>query len=243
MKFSFVKAVFLGSVLVLSGCFFPQNERQANQVPYLDQLASVQTVIDSFQENTGVLPIKTFNEQTPTYERYVIDFRQLVPGYMQEPPGTAFENGGAYQYVLVNVEEDPTVKLIDLQSMNTIRELTSKINDYKSKHTYAPYTNILSDGLFELDFEKLSYEQPPYVISPYTGNTLPLLYSSTGEIIIDYASDINQVLEDHDVDQETDLRPLLYEDSPFVPFRSVPYTLNEDSEPELDPLFVAPSEE
>ncbi|TSB47170.1 hypothetical protein FN960_07735 [Alkalicoccobacillus porphyridii] len=238
-----MKALLLGAMLLLTGCFYPQGERQASQVPYLDQLASVQSAVDSFQENTGVLPIQTFNEQTPTYNRYVIDFRQLIPRYMQEPPGTAFENGGVYQYVLVDVEEDPTVKLIDLQSVSTIQDFTRKINTYRSQHTYAPVKEFVADGIFELDYEKLSYDQPPVVISPYTGNTLPLLYSNQGEIIIDYASDINQIIQEHEVEEGEDLRPLLYENSPFVPFHSVPYTLNEDQEPELDPQFIHTTEE
>ncbi|WYP28253.1 hypothetical protein NSQ54_09215 [Alkalihalobacillus sp. FSL W8-0930] len=235
-----LKALFLGSLLLLTGCFYPQNERQASKAAYLDQLASVQSAVDSFQEDTAVLPIQTFDEHTPTYQRYVIDFRQLVPRYMQEPPGTAFENGGMYQYTLVNVEENPTVKLIDLNSLKTIQELTSRLNNYRSQHTYAPVKDIAADGLFEIDFEKLSYKEEPVIISPYSGNSLPFLYSNTGELVIDYASDINIRLNDLDeVNTDEDLRPLLYEEAPFVPFHSVPYTLSESGEPELNPSFEA----
>ncbi|MEK4564850.1 hypothetical protein MKX54_09295 [Alkalihalobacillus sp. FSL R5-0424] len=240
MMKQFLKALFLGSLLLLAGCFYPQNERQASQAAYLDQLASVQSAVESFQEDTAVLPIQTFDEHTPTYQRYVIDFRQLVPRYMQEPPGTAFENGGMYQYTLVNVEENPTVKLIDLNSLKTIQELTSRLNNYRSQHTYAPVKDIVADGLFEIDFEKLSYKEEPVIISPYTGNSLPFLYSNTGELVIDYASDINIRLNDLDeVSTDEDLRPLLYEEAPFVPFHSVPYTLSESGEPELNPSFEA----
>ena len=237
-----LKALFLCSLCFLSGCFYPQSERQASQAAYLDQMASVQSAINNFQEDTGVLPIQTFDENTPTYQRYIIDFRQLVPRYMQEPPGTAFESGGMYQYALVDVEENPTVKVIDLHAVQTIQELTSRINNYRSQHTYAPVKEIVAKGLFELDYEMLSYKEAPVVISPYTGNTLPLLYSNTGEIIIDYASDINQLLQEgEEVNEGEDLRPLLYKDAPFVPFHSVPYTLNESGEPELNPLFTETS--
>ncbi|MDQ0205908.1 hypothetical protein [Alkalicoccobacillus murimartini] len=237
MKRIILKALFLGCVVVLAGCFYPQGERQASQVAYLDQLASVQTAVDAFQDDTGVLPIQTFDENTPTYQRYVIDFRQLVPRYMQEAPGTAFESGGLFQFVLVNVEEEPTVKVIDLQSVKTIQDLNRRINNYRSQHTYAPVKDMLGNGLFVLDYEKLSYKEAPLAISPYSGNSLPFLYSNTGEIIIDYARDINQVLQESEASEDTDLRPLLYEDAPFVPFHSVPYTLTEDGEPELNPQF------
>ena len=63
---------------------------------------SVQTAINQFQEdNDGILPIKNSDETTPIYQKYVIDFKRIVPEYMAEPPSNAFESGGVFQYVIV----------------------------------------------------------------------------------------------------------------------------------------------
>jgi len=219
--------------LLLSGCMYPSEQRAENQIPYPDQLQAVQQAIERFQTDTGVLPIRTFDETTSQYQRYVVDFNQLVPRYMQEPPGSAFENGGVFQYVLVNVEEAPEVKVIDLTTQRAIQQMQQRINDYMRQHTYAPVTEILDVGLFQLDHQALGYDEAPHVRSPYHETQLPLLFTNDGEIIIDYRIDLNMMLQEHghSFAEGEDIRPLLYEHSPFVPNRSIPYVLDENGEP------------
>lgn len=225
--------IALCSFFFLSGCLYPEGERAQNQIPYPDQLDSVQQAVDRFQEDTKVIPIRTFDESTSTYQRYAIDFNKLVPAYMQEPPGTAFENGGVYQYVLVNVEESPEVKVIDLTTQQEIMKLQQRLTDYMKKHTYAPVAEILDVGLFKLDYDKLNYKEEPLVKSPYSQTFLPFLLAGDGEIIIDYRLDLNKMLQEHDHSfaEDEDIRPILYEHTPFVPNRSVPYVLDENGEP------------
>ncbi|SDC12624.1 hypothetical protein [Shouchella lonarensis] len=229
-----LKLVFASLCIVLfSGCFFPNEQRVENQITYPDQLASVQTAIEQFQVDNGGLPIRTFDESVPMYHRYVIDFSQLVPRYMQTPPGTAFENGGTHQYVLVNVEDDPQVKVIDLTSVKVIRELQERVRDYRRAHTYAPVEETLDQGLFTLDFEALGYEEAPYVQSPYHETIrLPLLYTNEGNVVIDYKMDLTMYMQDAaEIPEEgIDLRPLLYEESPYAPAHSVPYSLDKEGE-------------
>lgn len=220
--------------VLLSGCFYPNDRKAENQLSYPDQLQAVQLAIEQFQADTGVLPIRTFDASTPTYQRYVIDFNQLIPRYLQQPPATAFENGGVFQYVLVNVEEAPEVKVIDLTSMNEIRDLQQRLNEYMSKHTYAPIEEMLDVGLFKLDHEALNYKEAPHIKSPYFDDTfLPLLLTNDGEIIIDYKIDINLALQqfEHSYKENEDLRTILVEHFPIVPVRSIPYTLDENGEP------------
>ena len=52
--------------------------------------------------------------------KYPIDFKRLVPQYMAEPPGNAYESGGVFQYVIVNAEKNPTVKIFDLRIADLI---------------------------------------------------------------------------------------------------------------------------
>ncbi|KHF40348.1 hypothetical protein LQ50_10155 [Halalkalibacter okhensis] len=225
--------MLLISLVLLSGCLFPEDQRAENRIAYPDQLQSVQHAVEQFQTDTGVLPIRTFDETTSLYQRYIIDFNQLVPRYLQQPPGTAFENGGVFQYVLVNVEEDPGIKVIDLTSQREIQQLQQRLNDYMRKHRFAPIEEMLDVGLFKLDYEALNYNEPPHIRSPYHDTYLPLLLTNDGEIIIDYRIDLNMMLKEHDhsFEEGEDIRSLLYEHTPFVPFRSVPYVLDENGEP------------
>ncbi|WP_100372692.1 hypothetical protein [Bacillus sp. FJAT-45037] len=221
------------SCLVLTGCLLPSGERAENQIAYPDQLQSVEDAAIRFQADTGVLPIRTFDETTSYYQRYVVDFNQLIPRYLQQPPGTAFENGGVFQYVLVDVEDQPKAKVIDLTSQREIQQFQQRINEYRRQHTYVPVDEMLDVGLFKLDHEALNYKEAPQVKSPYYDTMLPLLYTNDGEIVIDYRIDLNIALNefDHQFGEDEDIRSLLVEQFPFVPVRSVPYTLDQNNEP------------
>ncbi len=106
-----------------------------NQVPYKDQVASVQTAVDQFkQESGGLLPIKTKDMDTPIYQKYPIDFTKIVPRYMQDAPGNSYESGGIFAYVLVDAETKPTVKLLDLRMADTIQDVNVHLNIYRQNH-------------------------------------------------------------------------------------------------------------
>ena len=111
-----------------------------NAVPYEDQLQVVQKAVVTFKEqNDGILPIKTRDMSTPIYQKYPIDFQQIAPRYIQEAPGNAYESGGVYQYVLIDVETNPTVKLIDVRMAEQIQELSLKLRMYRDEHQYPPF--------------------------------------------------------------------------------------------------------
>jgi hypothetical protein len=231
MKWTILSTLLVS--LILAGCMLPSEQRSENQLAYPDQLQSVENAAKQFQQDTGVLPIRNFDETTPFYQRYVVDFNQLVPRYLQQPPGTAFENGGVFQYVLVNVEEEPEAKVIDLTSQREIQQFQQRINEYMRKHTYAPIEEMVDVGLFKLDYEALNYKEAPHVKSPYYDTLLPLLYTNDGDIVIDYRIDLNMALNEfeHDFNEDEDIRSILVDHFPIVPVRSVPYTLDENGEP------------
>ncbi|MFY0757802.1 hypothetical protein AB1K32_02830 [Metabacillus dongyingensis] len=220
---------------MLSGCLYPDQELSQNQVPYEDQIAGVQNTVDRFKEDSGgLLPIKTRDMKTPIYQKYPVDFAQLVPKYMAEPPGTSYDSGGIYLYVLVDVEENPTVKLIDLRISEAIRDLKTRLNVYKaSSGGYPPYKEVVAENVFTLDYKKLGYEEAPHAVSPYSGETLPFVIDNTGEVYVDYRIDLYKALSEkkNTAAKGEDIRNLLVEDSPFVPAFSLPYTVNEKNEP------------
>ena len=78
----------------------------------------------------------------------------------------------------------------------------------------------------------MNLDSEPYVKSPYTGNNLPVYISTEGELIVDYRSDIYQLMQenDHPYQEGDDLRQLLTDHYPIVPAYSIPYTM-EDGEP------------
>ncbi|WP_216829260.1 hypothetical protein [Alkalihalobacterium elongatum] len=235
MKNIFRFLILTVGLLLLTGCLYPSEQRVENQVPYPDQLLSVQQAVNQFKEDTGVLPIKNRDADTPIYQKYPVDFRQLVPRYLQNPPGNSFESGGIYQYVLVNVEQEEVgVKLLDLSVMREIQRLQGQLNQYMRKNDLAPIDEMIDTGLFTLQFEKLNYREAPTVRTPYFGNYLPLLIDNSGQILIDYRMDLNMAMQEfeHSYSYGDDIREILVENSPFVPAFSIPYTINEQGDPD-----------
>nr|WP_239587003.1 hypothetical protein [Bacillus ectoiniformans] len=221
---------------LLSGCLYPQQDRAQNQVPYEDQLQAVQSAVEQYKEqNDGLLPIKTKEGNPPIYEKYPIDFKKLAPQFMAEPPGNSFEMGGIFQYVIIDAETEPKVKLFDLRMAEQIRELKIRLQAQKG---YPPFKEDIAPNVYTLKYEELGYKDEPYVVSPYTNHNLPLVISGDGNVYVDYSSDLYAALQkaESKPKEGQDIRSLLVEDSPFVPAYSLPYTVDDQNEP----VFMTP---
>lgn len=210
-----------------------KEDMKQKAIPYEDQLQAVQQAVDTYQEqNGGLLPIQTRDMDTPIYQKYPIDFQKIAPRYIQEPPGNAYESGGVYQYVLVDVETNPTVKLLDIRMAEQIRDVKLKLQMYRDEHQYPPFKKVITDGVYELDFKKMGYKEIPQVTSPYSGKGLPLVIDEEGEIFVDYRVDLYDMLQktEEKPKEGEDIRYMLLKDAPFVPAYSLPYTVK-DGEP------------
>lgn len=230
MKKSISLLAMVLSVLLLSGCMYPDSERAGSQVPYEEQLSDVQNAVDRYRETTGgLLPIKTRDEDVDQYIKYPVDFSKIVPSQLAEIPPNAFEQGGIFQYVLMDVEEEPAVKLVDLRIAEKIREL----NIRRAANGYAPIAEVVADNVYKLNYTVMGYDEEQYVESPYSGRSLPLVVSGEGEIYVDYSMDLYTALQEYDGELEPgeDIRFLLYEESALVPAYSLPYTVDENREP------------
>lgn len=220
-------------LILLTGCLYPDEERRQNQAPYEEQLEAAQRAVVQYQENTGVLPIKTRDAETPIFRKYPINFSQLIPAYLQSPPGNSFESGGAYQYVLINPEEDPEVKLIDLRTVRVIQDLERKIYQYRSQNEYTPVKEVVGNELLKLDFDELGYQEEPLIESPFhPSHKLSILYTTDGRVVVDYSLDLKHYVDEYswgNGQEKDDLHWLLIEHSPFVPVYSLPQTI-EDGE-------------
>ncbi|MDQ0197502.1 hypothetical protein [Neobacillus ginsengisoli] len=234
MKWKMLGCFLVLTAILLSGCMYPNEELAKNQIPYKDQIQSVQAAVDSFKkDNGGILPIKTKEADTPIYQKYPIDFKKITPKYLAEPPGNAFENGGTFQYVLVDVESNPTVKLFDLTIADTIRDINLRI---KTKG-YPPYKKEIADNVYTLDYKQLGYTQPPYAVSPYTNQNLPFVITGSAVVYVDYRSDLYQSLKKSNIQVKPgeDIRSILVNDSMFVPAYSLPYTIDPKTK---EPVFL-----
>lgn len=229
-------AVFMLPIIavLLSGCLYPESNLSKNQTPNEDQLRTVQRAVDEFQKaNKGLLPIKNRPNETPIFQKYVIDFSKLKEqNFLSTTPGNAFQNGGIYQYMIIYPEKNPTVKLIDLHTTDVVREINTQLNIYRNENLYPPFGEEVAEGVFKVNYEELGIEEPPYVDSPYSQKHLPIVMDIDGELYIDYSADLYEALRkyDHGYTNGEDIRYLLAENTPFVPAYSLPYTVK-DGEP------------
>ncbi|MFC2948304.1 hypothetical protein [Virgibacillus sediminis] len=221
-------------VLILSGCLYPDSERSENKQPNEQQLAIVQNAIEEFREqNNGLLPIKTKENDTPIFQKYLVDFTALKEANaLSEIPPNAYEGGGYYQYTLITPEDNPRVKLIDLRNTESIRSVNVQLNGYRNEHIYPPYGREIAEGVYTLDYESLGYDAMPTVVSPFSGENLPIVMDVEGQLYIDYRIDLKNALDkyEHNYSKGDDIRWLLAENTPFVPAYSLPYTI-QDGEP------------
>lgn len=235
-----VTPLFLFIVILLSGCLFPSSELSQNEIPNEEQLKMVEKAVLQYKEQTnGLMPIKTKESDVARYEKYLIDFTLLKEAQLiQETPGTAYENGGYYQYILLDPEEDVQVKLIDLRITEKIREVNVKLDMYRQKNIYPPFGEEISKDIYRLNYEKLGYKSDPTVISPFTKEDLPILITTDGSLIVDYRVDLQRAIAEFnpDIGEGDDLRNILEKHYPFVPAYSVKYELKDDEPSFSNPL-------
>lgn len=229
-----VAVILILTVLMTSGCLYPRERITGGFESIPGQIEQVQSAVDQFQADKSVLPIKTVSADTPIFQKYVIDFERLG-SYMLKPPSNAFENGGHLLYVLIDVENNPTVKVFDLRVSDTLRPVQAEVFRYLQKHNRYPRGMEISPGVFHLNVDLLD-EADIEIPSPYTRDIqLPLVMDSQGMVYVDYRPDLMRSLQNLDApppSEDFDLRYLLTERSPFVPAHSLPYKYEEG-----DPVF------
>lgn len=228
-KLSLLVVLTMG-IFILAGCSYKSGYEPENLLPYEDQLNAVQNAVNSFKEDSGgLLPIKTRDMDTDQYIKYPIDFKKIVPSYMGKVPANSYEAGGIYQYILMDVEENPTVKLVDLRIAEALRD----INYRKGINGYGPVAEIITDGVYKLDYKKMGYKSELTVQSPYSDTLLPLVATGDGKVYVDYSIELNRLLQEKDtkVKPGEDIRFLLTDNFAIVPAYSLPYTVDENNEP------------
>ncbi|MCP3030687.1 hypothetical protein LF817_04970 [Halobacillus sp. A1] len=223
--------------VILTGCLYPDSELKKNEPTNQEQLDSVQQAVEQYQEQeSGLLPIKTRDEDTPDFIKYQLDFNSLRErGLMGESPGNSFENGGYYQYVIIRPDDDPTVKIVDLRMAESLRSLQLKVDFYEDENKYPPLKDKIAKNVYDVKHEEMGLDSPPTVDSPYSEKSLPVYINERGELLVDYRKELYDLMrkEDHSYEEGDDIRYLLTDHTPFAPAHSPAYTIEEG-----EPVFM-----
>ncbi|QTQ07143.1 hypothetical protein J9174_06745 [Macrococcoides canis] len=215
--------------LLLGGCMYPKEKLAHNQVAPQDQLNMVQSAVESYQKDTGgLLPLKDRDQTYEIYLKHPIDFGKLKPKYLSQLPGSSFEMGGYYQYVMMDVDKNPKVMLVDLRTSDTLKNLRIRL---ETKSNELALGKKIGPNLYKINYKKYGLKQYPTVKSPYSGEALPIYINGGNEFKIDYSLELGRALKTHKVKQGEDIRYILYQDNPILPAYSVPYTVDDKNEP------------
>ncbi|GIP20122.1 DUF3939 domain-containing protein [Paenibacillus sp. J22TS3] len=209
----------------LSGCMYPQ-EKRGGQVSYRESVNRIQMAVDQFQKDKGILPILNADQDTPRYEKFRIDLDKLnKAGYMDEIPATAFEKGGSAYFLIQNEETKPEVKVMELTTVQKVNDVQRAVDKYKAAHQgQLPVLKEAYPGINAVDLKAIQSESLAWK-SFYSGQEADYLMDRQGQVYVDYALDIMQAVEKSGTkpEQNVDLRPLLLDQSYFVPVKSLPY--------------------
>ncbi|WP_146241125.1 hypothetical protein [Paenibacillus sambharensis] len=226
LKLTGQAALVLLLLAALSGCLYPKDRMGQNERPSKESVRLIQDAVDQYFASKGLLPIKNSGEDTPIYEKFVIDIAKLERmGYINDIPAAAFENGGSYYFLLQNEEVDPVVKLMSITVYQQINDLQAKVDAYREANGgQLPAGGEAYPSFYHIDFDKLTGSKP-VIRSVYSNQTMNLIIHENGTVYADYGADIRKAVElsGTDPDPETDLRELLVSQSDFVPVKSAAY--------------------
>lgn len=233
-------AVLLSALLALTGCMYPgDNTPGTGQAAAREAVLNVQDALDRYFESTGVLPIENADESTPLYEKYKIDLGKLQrTDYLGSVPTLSFEKGGRYQFLVIDEETKPQVKLLDLVTYQQIGDVSKKVVAYFSSHKGAlPAGEDVYPGFKSIDFEKLGIDEPD-VRSVYSHQPLALMMDAAGRVYVDYGIDIATALGKSETPplEDADLRRYLIDASYYVPVKSAEYRFVAGAPQAVDPI-------
>ncbi|MBJ6363515.1 hypothetical protein ACFOQM_20025 [Paenibacillus sp. GCM10012307] len=214
------------STVMLGGCMYPKENLAQNKASTREAVRNMQTVIEQYQQETGMLPIKNSTSETPKYEKYIVDLAKLQRmAYISELPGVSFEKGGSYYFLIQDEETKPTVKLMDLVTFQAAAEIQGWVDAYRRSNNELPVREEAYPGFSWIDYSKLGKKEPA-IRSIYSGMTLSAMIDQEGRVFVDYGIDVMKAVErssENKAKEGVDLRDLLVASSEFVPVKSTAY--------------------
>ncbi|GAB6990318.1 hypothetical protein [Paenibacillus pini] len=212
-------------ILTTTGCLYSGDKKTETRVSYRESVKRIQSAVDDFQKDQGILPIVNPEESTPRYEKFRVDLNQLQKkGFIDEIPKTAFEKGGSAYFVIQNEEKDPTIKVMDLVTVQKVNDVQRAVDKYKTSHSgKLPVGDEVYPGLHRIDLKEAGADID--LKSVYSGQNMEFIVDSAGVVYADYAFDIMQLIDKEGDKPSTneDLREYLVKASDYVPVKSLPY--------------------
>lgn len=235
-------ALLIVPLLSLSGCLYPEEQTPGAEASARESVLTVQDAVDRYYEQTGVLPIENADEFTPLYEKYRINLSKLQSaGYLGSIPPNAFEKGGLFQFLIIDEETKPQVKLLDLVVHQQVGEVQKKVVDYfASNKGVIPAGEQVYPGYVSIDFDKLGIRAPD-IRSVYSRQPVNLIMDIAGKVYIDYGIDIVTAIGKSETTPEgdSDLRRYLIDASNYVPVKSVEYRWVDNAPQAVNPFKVS----
>lgn len=219
-------------IMTATACMYPDQKSGETRVSYRESVKRIQSAMDDFQKDQGILPIINADETTPRFEKFRIDLDQLQKrGYLDDIPTTAFEKGGSAYFLVQNEETDPTVKVMDLVTVQKVNDVQRAVDLYKSKHDgQLPAGEEIYPGIHTVDPD-LAGTNNVELKSVYSGQDMSFIMDAKGVVYADYAFDIMQLIDKEGVkpSKDEDLRDYLIKSSDYVPVKSLPYEWSGDA--------------
>ncbi|MBO9597744.1 MAG: DUF3939 domain-containing protein [Cohnella sp.] len=246
MKFRYISRIAALTLLIvpllsLSGCLYPDDQTPGGEASARESVLTVQDAVDRYFEQTGVLPIENANEFTPLYEKYRINLDKLQRAdYLGSVPPIAFEKGGRFQFLIIDEETKPQVKLLDLVVHQQVGEVQKKVVDYFASHKgVIPAGEQVYPGYVSVDFDKLGIDAPD-IRSVYSRQPVNLIMDIAGKVYVDYGIDIVTAIGKSETppNGDTDLRRYLIDASYYVPIKSAEYRWVDNAPQPVNPFKV-----
>lgn len=213
-------------MFVATGCLYPEKSKGQKPTSYRESVNRIQLAVDDYQKEEGLLPILNADQDTPRYEKFRIDLNKLKnKGYIDEIPDTSFEMGGSAYFLILDEETNPTIKVMDLVTVQKINDVQLAVDKYKRSHANGlPIGEMLYPNIHAVDLVKAGVPKAE-LASVYSGQDMDFIMDAQGIVYADYAYDIMQAVEKSDTQPTAnkDLRVYLEEASQLVPVKSLPY--------------------
>lgn len=222
------RLLFIGimAMLLIAGC----GNAGRNPVPPQESVKVVQEAVDRYVLTHQTPPVKPTDAGAGSYEQYPVNFRTLIKTLqLSEVPPNAYENGGPYYYVLLQDDDKWHVKLIDMIIWQTVSDIQAKTDQYIERNGRLPAGEEIASGIYRLDAKALGLNDDN-VRSVYSPQMLPLIVTSDGQVVIDYAFEIMRMIQSlgDQFEPTDDLRDVLVTQSFMLPIHSLPYEWAED---------------
>ncbi|MFD0958806.1 hypothetical protein [Paenibacillus chungangensis] len=234
LRHVYVMLCLAAMVVLLAGCLYPKENTQQNRGAANEAVRNVQAAVDQYLEVTGLLPIHNSTPDVPKFEKFKVDFTKLqAKELIGEIPSVAFEKGGNFYFIVIDEEINPTVKLMDIVSMQKVNDIQNWVSLHIQETGELPnQATAVYPGFYEIDYKVLG-KSAPILTSIFSGQTLRAVVDESGIVYLDYGIDIMQQLQkngDTALEEEGDLRDLLVASSSFVPVKAPSYRYR-DGEP------------